>query len=598
MAEGATSTMRRETEADGGAPAPAVRAQLRRMLANRAFVRAPRLGRFLTYIVDEALAGRFERLKEYSLGVDVFDRGPDFDPKTDPIVRVDARRLRRALGDYYAGEGAGDPVEIVLAPGSYQPAFRLHAGAGARRDEGVRLVVARFEAQPDDPALRSFAEGLTDDLLLALTGRPKLQVVSAPGSAADEDDPAGLARRFGADVALTGKVLRAGAGGVTVRAFLTRGAEGAQTWCGRYDASLAAVGELVALQDELAGEIAAQVAPHLSPPPRGRSRTPTGDPEAYELFLRGRHLLMDADPATLGEAMTLLDAAVARDPTFAEALAALSEAHFVSSVMLLAAPRDSLQASRRFAEAALAVEPELPAARAALGRVSAALDHDLAAAETAFERALQADPASPIVRLSRATYLLAPLGRLAEARSEIAALLEQDPYALWLRLDYARMLGFQGQFDEAIRQLELILAFRPGFPSGVFTLAFAYEHAGRLDLARAAHARHVQELPYPLVAHWAEAAEAVWDGSPERARAIVARMEAEAPPLAATVMADAWLRLGDHDRALDWLEQAAEARLLRILFLAVDADYAPLRGHPRFAALLARVGLGAAVVAS
>jgi hypothetical protein len=59
-------------------------------------------------------------------------------------------------------------------------------------------------------------------------------------------------------------------------------------------------------------------------------------------------------------------------------------------------------------------------------------------------------------------------------------------------------------------------------------------------------------------------------------------------------MADAWLRLGDQDRALDWLERAAEARMHRALFLAVDADYAPLRSHPRFAGLLARLGLGAA----
>lgn len=588
--------MRRETEADGGAPAPAVRAQLRRMLASRAFARAPRLARFLTYIVDETLAGRFERLKEYSLGVDVFDRGLAFDSKTDPIVRVDARRLRRAIGDYYAGEGAADPVEIELPTGSYQPAFRLHASAGARRDpDRIRVVVSRFEAAGDDPQMLSFAEGLTDELLLTFTGPLKAQVVVAPRSTADQEDPAGLARRFGADVALTGKVLREG-DGVMVRAFLTSGAESAQTWCGRYHARLSAVDELVALEDELAREIAAKIAPHLRSSLRGRSRTPTHDPGAYELFLRGRHLLLDADPATLLQATALLDAAVARDPTFAEALAALSEAHLVSGVLLLASPTDALQASRRFADAALAAEPELPAAHAALGRVCAALDHDFVLAEAAFERALLADPSSPIVRLSRAMYLLAPLGRLTEARTEIAALLEQDPYSPWLRMDYARVLGFEGDFEEAIRQLELILAFRPSFSGAVFALAFAYEHAGKLELARAAHRRHIQAVPYPLVAQWAAAAEAVWDGSPEQARAIVLQMEAQAGPLAATVMADAWLRLGDPDRAIAWLEQAADARFLRCLFLAVDADYASLRGHPRFAALLARLGLDGAPV--
>jgi hypothetical protein len=68
-------------------------------------------------------------------------------------------------------------------------------------------------------------------------------------------------------------------------------------------------------------------------------------------------------------------------------------------------------------------------------------------------------------------------------------------------------------------------------------------------------------------------------------------MEAEAPALASTVMADAWLRLEEPDRALAWLERAAEMRLVRVLFLGVDPDYARLRGHPRYAALLAATGL-------
>src|SRR5688572_3480182 len=129
--------MRREqgpAEANLGAPPAAVRAQLMRILMSPRFARATRLRRFLSYAVDEALAGRFERLKEYSLGVDVFDRGSGFDPSVDPIVRVDARRLRKALADYYAADGASDPVEIVLPTGSYLPAFRLRPkGAPAQR---------------------------------------------------------------------------------------------------------------------------------------------------------------------------------------------------------------------------------------------------------------------------------------------------------------------------------------------------------------------------------------------------------------------------------------------------------------------------------
>ena len=85
----------------GGVPVPAVRAQLARILESPGFKRAPRLQRFLNYCVEAALEGRPERLKEYALGVDVFDRGAGFDPRSDPIVRVDARRLRERIARYY-----------------------------------------------------------------------------------------------------------------------------------------------------------------------------------------------------------------------------------------------------------------------------------------------------------------------------------------------------------------------------------------------------------------------------------------------------------------------------------------------------------------
>ena len=195
-------------------------------------------------------------------------------------------------------------------------------------------------------------------------------------------------------------------------------------------------------------------------------------------------------------------------------------------------------------------------------------------------------------------WLLAPLGRLDEAAAETEALTYERPYSRRLRFDHARILTFLGRFPEAVRQLELILEFEPDFPGGAWALAMAYEHADRPADARALHERQVGQFarPYPLVVRWLEAARALWDGDRERARAIVEAMEADAPPtpVAASVMTDAWLRLGDADHAFGWLERAADQRLLRVLHLAVDPDYASLRGEPRFAALLARMGLAPA----
>jgi tetratricopeptide (TPR) repeat protein len=102
-----------------------IRAGLARILASDAFRAAPQLSAFLGFIVERAVEGRGSELKGYTIAVEAFGRSADFDPQTDPIVRVEAGRLRRALAQYYAGEGAGDPLRITMPVGAYVPAFDL-----------------------------------------------------------------------------------------------------------------------------------------------------------------------------------------------------------------------------------------------------------------------------------------------------------------------------------------------------------------------------------------------------------------------------------------------------------------------------------------
>jgi adenylate cyclase len=108
-----------------------VRRQLERLLASPLFANAGRMSRFLTFVVEQALAGESERLKEYVIGVEVFDRDADYDPRVDAIVRVEAARLRAKLAEYYAGEGRGDAVVVSLPKGGYAPAIRLDEGLPA-----------------------------------------------------------------------------------------------------------------------------------------------------------------------------------------------------------------------------------------------------------------------------------------------------------------------------------------------------------------------------------------------------------------------------------------------------------------------------------
>src|SRR4051794_33830131 len=106
-----------------GAPDPAIREQLDRILASQAFGGSDRLRAFLRFVVESAWNGRADELKEYLIAVEVYGRKPSFDPKIDAIVRVEATRLRARLKQYYQTDGAHDAVIIEMPKGSYAPAF-------------------------------------------------------------------------------------------------------------------------------------------------------------------------------------------------------------------------------------------------------------------------------------------------------------------------------------------------------------------------------------------------------------------------------------------------------------------------------------------
>ena len=119
----------------------AVRTQLEKILAHGLFTRSERMGRFLRLAVERTLEGKSDDLKEYLIGVEVFDRKASYDPRVDPIVRVEARRLRSKLKAYYEGEGCADPIVIEFFRGSYAPHIRT-LSATPRRAVPPKLKTA------------------------------------------------------------------------------------------------------------------------------------------------------------------------------------------------------------------------------------------------------------------------------------------------------------------------------------------------------------------------------------------------------------------------------------------------------------------------
>src|SRR3954471_3811506 len=118
----------------------AIRTALEKIVSSSQLESSPSLCRFLRYVVEETLAGRGGMIKEYSLGAEVFARGDDFDPRIDPIVRVQARNLRARMAKYYEGPGAGEPVTIDLPKRTYVPVFAYRASADTPSPTGDAFV--------------------------------------------------------------------------------------------------------------------------------------------------------------------------------------------------------------------------------------------------------------------------------------------------------------------------------------------------------------------------------------------------------------------------------------------------------------------------
>ena len=182
----------------GGADHAATRAQLERVLASRDFDASDRNRRFLSFVVEAALKGRADQIKAYTIGTRVFGRDDGFDPQNDPIVRIEARRLRRSLEHYYLTGGRSDRIVISIPRGSYVPLVSVaglptvpiadghtqepsrdgdSAGPEALGARGPALFVMPFEDDDDFAPAPSLARGLTREIISRLTRFEGLRVL-------------------------------------------------------------------------------------------------------------------------------------------------------------------------------------------------------------------------------------------------------------------------------------------------------------------------------------------------------------------------------------------------------------------------------------
>lgn len=254
--------------------ADSVHQQLHRLLKSRIFSRSKELCRFLQFAVEQKLRNRSVRLKEYLIGVTVFERGETFNPGTDPIVRVQARRLRSKLSLYYETEGRADTVLIELPCGGYVPVFHFRTAEHMRDihplDDALietrRSVVVLPFVNIGPDANERFSDGLTEELIHVLSKAADLRVVARTSSfhfKGKTDDIRSIGVRLGVDALVEGCV-RSDGNRLRVSAGLIDVADGGLLWSGVYEQTAA---EMFAVQEDISEQIATKIAAHLAPKP-------------------------------------------------------------------------------------------------------------------------------------------------------------------------------------------------------------------------------------------------------------------------------------------------------------------------------------------
>ena len=293
------------------------------------------MSRFLRFGVEHALAGTGHQVKEYLVGVDVFDRPKDYDPRVDPIVRVEARRLRAKLRSYYASSGKTDELIIEFPKGAYAAAFHLKTCAqnivlAPATAVETSIAVLPFANLSPGPALGKdedyFSDGLTEELILRLTRMKGLRVVawySASKFRGREEDLIEIRNQLKVGVVLRGSVRRTESR-VRVTVQLIDAASGAFLWADAFERGMH---DMVAIQQEIAHSIVATLRPTLGGMVEPVESIQKLNPECYNLCLEGRFHANGRNAEGLQRSVLCYQRAIEHDPHSAFAHAGLADAY-------------------------------------------------------------------------------------------------------------------------------------------------------------------------------------------------------------------------------------------------------------------------------
>jgi TolB-like protein/Tfp pilus assembly protein PilF/tRNA A-37 threonylcarbamoyl transferase component Bud32 len=459
------------------------------------------------------------------------------------------------------------------------------------RQPSTGIAVLPFENLNNDREDAFFTDGVQDEILTRLAKIADLRVISRTSTQRYQSKPGNLseiAKQLGVANVLEGSVQKAG-DQVRVNVQLVNAQTGSQLWADTYDRKLT---DIFGVESEIATTIADMLQAKLTGEEKQLIAVqPTSDLTAYELYLRGRSLWGKRGGDNLRQAIAFYEQAIARDPNYALAYAGLADAYVILPAYTETAPQDAFPKAKAAALKALQLDDKLAEAHAALGLLLCLSDFDMAGSISEFQRAIAINPNDATAHHWYGNGPLLALGRLDEAIAEGKRAIELDPLSPIINADLGQNLSCARRYDEAIAQLRKTLEIDPTFYYAHYNLGIALQLKGDLPAAITEY-KKAQQLSDDLFVPVLLAAAKVQSGDKEAAMQMLAELEelSQRRYVRAHWRAFLYLSLGNRDEAIRWLEQAfADHEGPSITAIKVDPLLDPLRGDPRFEALVQKV---------
>jgi TolB-like protein/DNA-binding winged helix-turn-helix (wHTH) protein/Tfp pilus assembly protein PilF len=466
---------------------------------------------------------------------------------------------------------------------------RSHAHAKSTAQKRVMLAVLPFQNMSADPAQDYFSDGLTEETItdLGQLSPEHLGVIARTSAMAYKHTNKTITQighELDVEYILEGSVRREG-GEARVSAQLIRVSDQTNLWAQNYERNLL---DLLQIENELGKAIARQVQISLTPQQEmDLSKMRTLNPDAYDLYLKGRFYWNQRTPAGFWKGIESFKQAIEKDPDYAQAYVGLADCY------ILLGPNDVLPAKEVYPLAkaaalkALQLDDGLAEAHASLGFLMLLYDWNPAQAEKQFQRAIELDPNYPTAHHWYA-YDLAAMKRSDEAVAEIRRAVELDPLSSIINTDAGQILLFARRSDEAIAQCHKAIGLDPEFKQAYWYLALLYQEEGLFDQALDAFLKAPPGFPDSQTAAIRSSGisgiKSYW-----RQRLAMLEQQAKEHYVSPYAFAVTYALMGDRDRSLENLGKAIDERYPSMVFVQIEPVFDSLRSDPRFAALLHRI---------